>query len=87
MVVNIFEFFFVYLATWWITLFVVLPFGVERDDYPQAGHDSGAPIKANIKKKFLINSVLAFFVALAIYLPFAMGWLSLKDLAKDGWGI
>jgi predicted secreted protein len=43
-------------------LFCVLPFGVERDENAEAANDKGAPKKANLKKKFIITSIISFFV-------------------------
>ena len=35
----------IYFIIWWITLFMVLPFGVQRDTEVQEGNDLGAPAK------------------------------------------
>ena len=35
----------VYFVIWWITLFMVLPFGIERDGDIEEGNDPGAPVK------------------------------------------
>lgn len=48
----------VYFVTWWTVLFVVLPFGVRQPDAPQEGV-VGAPVAPDLKRKFLITSVLA----------------------------
>ncbi len=34
---------FMFLVIWWLTLFVVLPWGIRRQESPDAGHDPGAP--------------------------------------------
>ena len=51
--------FFIYLILWWVTLFMVLPFGVRRHQEDGKGFDSGAPEFTNIGKKLLINTVLS----------------------------
>ncbi|MEZ0225262.1 MAG: DUF1467 family protein [Alphaproteobacteria bacterium] len=50
---------FIYVLIWWTTLFLVLPLGVERNADASKGHDAGAPVTANLKKKLLINTALA----------------------------
>jgi len=49
----------VYAVIWWIVLFAVLPWGVNRTENPEAGHDHGAPSKANIGRKFLWTTLIA----------------------------
>ncbi len=55
----------VYLVIWWIVIFCVLPFGVERNTGEYQG--SGSPADPRLKKKFLITTVASFFVWLAVY--------------------
>ena len=56
----------VFFILWWLVLFMVLPFGVQRDDTPAEGHDAGAPKKAMIGRKMLITTAIAA-VLFAIY--------------------
>lgn len=58
----IINFIFSYIIIWWILLFMVLPFGIERDDAPEPANDKGAPKNPKLKKKFLITSLLALIV-------------------------
>ena len=58
-----------YFLFWWLCIFVVLPFGVRSqaesgDIVP--GTEQGAPVKTNLKKKLLINTVLSALV-FAVY--------------------
>ncbi|MDX1950268.1 MAG: DUF1467 family protein [Rickettsiales bacterium] len=67
---DIVNFIFIYFITWWILIFCVLPFGLEKEsqrDKNYLANSSAAPKNPNIKKKFLINSILSFFVAILIY--------------------
>jgi predicted secreted protein len=64
-----------YFVVWWTVLFAVLPYGVERDDKPQPGHDAGAPKKPHIGRKFLLTSVLSAVIWLMLYFMIAAGWL------------
>jgi predicted secreted protein len=56
----------IYFMIWWVTLFAVLPFGNvshhEADIETVKGGDPGAPLMTNLKKKLIINTVLAAIV-------------------------
>lgn len=56
---TLFTAFFIYLLIWWVMLFTVLPLGVQRHEEQGKGFDAGAPAKANLGKKLLINTVLS----------------------------
>lgn len=58
--------FFTFFLTWWIVLFMVLPFGVQRDENPEKGNSSAAPKNVNFKKKFFITTIISLFVSLTI---------------------
>ena len=49
-----------FLTIWCVTLFVILPFGIETEENPEEGWDKGAPREHKIQKKLLISGVLAF---------------------------
>jgi len=49
----------IYFIVWWLTLFMVLPFGVRKEDNPESGHEHGAPAKPMLVRKAMITSVLA----------------------------
>lgn len=49
----------VYFIIWWMTLFMVLPFGVQPQGDSSEGHEAGAPVKPRIILKMVINSVIA----------------------------
>ena len=52
----------VYFLIWWLSLFLVLPYGVrsqaESEDVVP-GTDPGAPVRSHIGIKLLVNTVLA----------------------------
>lgn len=58
---------FIYLLIWWVTLFMILPLGVERHDEPGKGYDSGAPKSADIKKKLLLNTLVSAIIMAVIW--------------------
>ena len=49
----------VYVTTWWITFFMVLPFGAAPVQLPKQGHDHGAPKKSYLKIKLIVTTILA----------------------------
>lgn len=59
---------FIYLLIWWTLLFTVLPLGVERNTEEGKGHDAGAPVRPDLKKKLVINSVLSAALLAVIWL-------------------
>ena len=56
----------IYFVVWWITLFAVLPLGVEPDDAHVPGQDRGAPKAPKLGRKAAINSVVAAVVTAII---------------------
>jgi predicted secreted protein len=57
----------VYIVTWWIVLFTVLPWGARPPDNPQPGHATSAPEKPRLLLKFAVTTVIAGIVFAAIY--------------------
>ena len=61
------DFLVTYLILWWLVFFVMLPFGIERDQDVTFGNDPGAPKKSLVKKKAIISSfVTLILTAVAI---------------------
>ena len=58
----------VYFIVWWTTLFMVLPWGVTRDETVNTGNDPGAPARARMGIKLLANTLLALVVWFVIFL-------------------
>jgi predicted secreted protein len=72
----------VYFIIWWLTLFVVLPFGVRSQHETGVvaeGSDPGAPAVPSIGRKLVITTLLAalFF---GLFLAIINSGLSLDDL-------
>jgi predicted secreted protein len=60
----------IYIVTWAICLFAVLPWGVHNqsdEDEVIMGTERGAPVHFHIWRKLVINSVLAAVVVALIY--------------------
>lgn len=64
---NFFELFIVYAVSWWLVLFMVLPIGVRMAEKPELGHAASAPVNPNLRKKFLLTSVVTLLLTLAIW--------------------
>ena len=78
-----FSAFVVYLLIWWVTLFGVLPMGVrgqaEENDIVN-GSEPGAPVNSNIKRKFVITTVIATIIWVIVCAVIISGILSWDDL-------
>lgn len=57
--------FVVYVLIWWMTLFCVLPWGIQRDQGLGAGH--GAPANPRLMQKFLVTTGISFLLWLLVY--------------------
>ncbi len=68
----------VYFVVWWITLFMVLPFGIRRDENVSTGNDPGAPTKSNIGLKLAINTLVALVVWFGIYLVYVYDLITFR---------
>ena len=49
----------VYFVIWWLTLFLVLPWGVHPQGDSSEGHEAGAPTSPRVITKMAINTVVA----------------------------
>ena len=56
----------IFVVIWWLVLFMVLPFGVQKDDEIVGGNDPGAPKNPMLKKKIILTSVISFFLSIIV---------------------
>lgn len=70
----------VYLVTWWIALFMVLPLGVRRVENPGKGEERGAPERPDLLRKAIITTVLAAVLWLIFYGFYEADILSFRRL-------
>src|ERR1700730_1910218 len=69
----------VYVLTWWITLFAVLPLWVppaERDDLV---HAAGAPQRPRMLLKVAVTTVVSALIWLGIYALVSSPWFSFRE--------
>ena len=57
----------VYLITWWVVLFAILPWGVRPPEVPDPGHAPSAPVKPRLRLKFAVTSVVAAVIWVGIF--------------------
>jgi len=71
--------FVVYALIWWVVLFAVLPWGIERDENPAPGHDAGAPKAPRLWIKMAVTTgIAAVLWVIAIWL-IRSPWLSFRN--------
>jgi predicted secreted protein len=62
MIVNFLTGFAVFFIIWWLVLFTVLPWGMrsayEEGAEVEKGHDRAAPVRVNMKQKFLVTTLV-----------------------------
>ena len=67
---SFFELFMIYTISWWLVLFMVLPFGVRTpgpdEDLPE-GHADSAPMQPRILLKFAITTVVSAALFAIVY--------------------
>jgi predicted secreted protein len=72
----------VYISIWWIVFFSVLPIGIKSQNAKFTdklyGNDRGAPKNPNIKKKFLITTLITSIIFLVIYYLVNQNYLNLR---------
>ena len=68
-----------FLVTWWLVLFVTLPFGIRRLDDPEPGMEPGAPEKPRMWIKVAVTTLAATAITVAVYVAVESGWLPLRE--------
>jgi predicted secreted protein len=71
----------VYLLTWWVVLFMVLPWKSNPPRRPTVGHATSAPEKPNLGIKFVVTSVISAFVWAIIYILMKQGIIDFHAIA------
>lgn len=70
----------IYFTVWWVVLFAVLPFGVRRQENPEAGTEPGAPERPQLVRKFIWTTVVSAVVVGSFWSLFAFGILDWRAL-------
>jgi predicted secreted protein len=85
MVYTISTAFAIYFVFWWITLFLILPFGVRsqhEDGEGAPGTDPGAPIASQMGRKLIWTTVLSAVLFAMAMLAYYADWLNVERLSK-----
>jgi predicted secreted protein len=69
----------VYIVTWWLVLFCVLPLGVRQNADVPEGHDPGAPANPRLGFKALLTTAIAGLVFGLIYLVVTSDLISFRN--------
>ena len=56
----------IFVVIWWLVLFMVLPFGIQKDDEIVGGNDPGAPKNPMLKKKIILTSIISLFLSIIV---------------------
>ncbi len=73
----------VYLCTWWVVLFCTLPIGVTPHQEEGTGTAGSAPLKPNLKFKFILTSIISAFIWVIIYLLLQSEIMNFYDVAEQ----
>lgn len=71
----------VYFVVWWLSLFMVLPWGVTPAHRQDIGIMPGAPADPRLRQKFLATSVLAALFWIVIYALVRSNLIDFHDMA------
>ncbi len=72
-----------YFIIWWLTLFMVLPFGVktqQEDGDVVPGSVESAPAVPHMLKKALITSIIAGIIFAVVYSVYTYNLISVDDI-------
>ena len=72
----------VYLVLWWLVLFMVLPWGINRTEAPEEGHDPGAPERPMLWRKAAVTTLIATVLFAIVYYIVNSDMLPLREMFK-----
>jgi predicted secreted protein len=68
----------VYVLTWWLVLFAILPLRVTPTDPGETGYGTGAPKQPHLWWKIALTSGIAAVIWLGVYALVKSPWLSFR---------
>ena len=75
----------IYFVIWWLSLFVILPFGVRsqhEDGVGAPGTDPGAPIASRMGRKLVWTTIVSAVIFGLAMLAYNAGLLSIERLSR-----
>lgn len=73
----------VFIITWWLVLFMVLPFGIRRVEAPEPGHDPGAPANPRLWRKLAITTAITIVLFAITVAVVQSGLISFRGRSFD----
>ncbi len=70
----------VFVITWWMIFFMVLPWGVRRPENPEPVHEAGAPENPRLWLKAGVTTAIAAVITIIIWFVVDAGWVDLRDM-------
>ncbi len=75
----------IYMICWWIVLFAILPLKMGAKPLPPGSDPfaeaSGAPSTPNLKRKFILTTIVSAVIVGALYAAFTYELIKLDDLS------
>ena len=68
-----------FIISWWMVFFMVLPWGVRRQDDPEPGHEAGAPENPRLWLKVVVTTGIAVVITALAWVAVDLGWISIRD--------
>jgi len=68
----------VYVLTWWVVLFAILPLWVTPTAPEDTGFGTGAPKRPHLGRKAAVTSLVAAVVWVGIYILVKEPWISFR---------
>lgn len=72
----------VFILTWWVVIFAVLPWGNKPEENPEIGHARSAPANPRLKQKFIWTTVISALITAAIILTINYSGYSFREQVK-----
>ena len=68
-----------FIISWWMVFFMVLPWGVRRQDDPEPGHEAGAPENPRLWLKVAVTTGIAAVITALVWVAVDLGWVRIRD--------
>ena len=72
-----------YLMLYWLSIFMVLPWGNQAPENVEMGHSTGAPANPRLKQKFIITAFVAAALWLIVFVLIRLDVIDFYDIAKQ----
>jgi len=78
---NLFTGIVAFIVIWWLVLFAVLPWGVQRNHAPGLGEDWGAPLRHRMWLKAGVTTLIALVIWGALFAAIELNVFSFRDIS------